>query len=421
MTLAFLIAAMTFVVLVAMLRPLWRDRPEAVDTMDREQIVHRDQLREVDRDLEQGLVTAAEAASLRLEVQRRLLSSADRIEVPLSGKPHRVLAAAIGIATAGGAIGLYVFLSVPMMPPAAGPDARTNAMLIQLSDGIVKHPDDADAWSRYAAGMSQLSRWNDAEIAWRKVIALGQSTPEVLASLGEALVFRSGGTVNDEARGLFDMAARGEQPNEMARYYLALAMSQRGDPKGAVTAWRTLLDDMAPDSPGRPDVTRQIEETSRAAGIAEPRAEERIAMIEGMVAKLAARLAEHPDDAEGWSRLGRSYAVLERHEAAADAYERAADLRPDDPRLKLAAALALLAGLRPEDPLPPRSIALLRQIETKLPEEPAVLWYLGLAAARDRDAEHARGYWTRLSKIMPPDSADANMIRDALNALNGVK
>jgi cytochrome c-type biogenesis protein CcmH len=32
--------------------------------------------------------------------------------------------------------------------------------------------------------------------------------------------------------------------------------------------------------------------------------------IEGMVAGLAARLAAQPDDAEGWVRLVRSYAVL---------------------------------------------------------------------------------------------------------------
>lgn len=47
------------------------------------------------------------------------------------------------------------------------------------------------------------------------------------------------------------------------------------------------------------------------------------AEIEGMVAKLAARLQTQPEDAEGWSMLGRSYFVMGRHAEAAKAYEKA--------------------------------------------------------------------------------------------------
>lgn len=42
--------------------------------------------------------------------------------------------------------------------------------------------------------------------------------------------------------------------------------------------------------------------------------------IEGMVARLAERLASNPDDAEGWAMLGRSYFVMGRHADAAKAY-----------------------------------------------------------------------------------------------------
>lgn len=44
------------------------------------------------------------------------------------------------------------------------------------------------------------------------------------------------------------------------------------------------------------------------------------AEIEAMVAKLAARLETQPDDAEGWSMLGRSYFVMRRYDDAARAY-----------------------------------------------------------------------------------------------------
>jgi cytochrome c-type biogenesis protein CcmH len=42
-----------------------------------------------------------------------------------------------------------------------------------------------------------------------------------------------------------------------------------------------------------------------------------------MVASLAAKLAAHPDDPEGWARLVRSYGVLHDRSAQADALAKA--------------------------------------------------------------------------------------------------
>ena len=51
--------------------------------------------------------------------------------------------------------------------------------------------------------------------------------------------------------------------------------------------------------------------------------EDRQAMIRGMVERLAARLAEKPDDPEGWARLARAYDVLGETEKAQAARQRA--------------------------------------------------------------------------------------------------
>jgi cytochrome c-type biogenesis protein CcmH len=55
--------------------------------------------------------------------------------------------------------------------------------------------------------------------------------------------------------------------------------------------------------------------------------------IAAMVDKLAQRLKDKPDDAEGWSMLARSYNVLGRNADALAAYEKALKLRKDDPVL----------------------------------------------------------------------------------------
>ena len=64
----------------------------------------------------------------------------------------------------------------------------------------------------------------------------------------------------------------------------------------------------------------------KAAGQMTPA--ERREMIEGMVARLAARLETKPNDLEGWIRLGRSYNVLGQRVKARDAMARASTLAP---------------------------------------------------------------------------------------------
>ena len=53
-----------------------------------------------------------------------------------------------------------------------------------------------------------------------------------------------------------------------------------------------------------------------------------------MVERLAQRLKDQPQDAEGWAMLARSYSVLGRHPEALQAYEKALALRKDDANLK---------------------------------------------------------------------------------------
>ena len=71
-------------------------------------------------------------------------------------------------------------------------------------------------------------------------------------------------------------------------------------------------------------------------------------MLEEMVANLAERLRQQPDDADGWQTLARSYAALGRHAAAVEAFSRAHDLSGEDPQLLVdwAESVALDGGGR---------------------------------------------------------------------------
>jgi cytochrome c-type biogenesis protein CcmH len=167
-------------------------------------------------------------------------------------------------------------------------------------------------------------------------------------------------------------------------------------------------------SPGVPDdpyANRQAERDQ----VAQQQAQ--LNQIRGMVAKLADDMKQHPEDLEGWLRLGRSYAVLGQPDDAAAAFAQAEKLKPNDPAVLMAEAQALMAGLPIAEQLTPQVVALLDRIQTIDPDEPAVLWYLGLHAAQQGDFKTARANWEKVKEKMPPGSDEARTVATAIDAI----
>ncbi len=131
-----------------------------------------------------------------------------------------------------------------------------------------------------------------------------------------------------------------------------------------------------------------------------------------MVARLERHLAEQPDDAAGWARLGRSYEVLQRHAEAREAYARAARQAPADPEI-LNAYGALLIRENPRDPSP-EAVTLYTRLYKLDPKHPGALWVLGLNAFINRDFKGATRFWESLIKVLPSDSEVEPELRKAI-------
>lgn len=133
------------------------------------------------------------------------------------------------------------------------------------------------------------------------------------------------------------------------------------------------------------------------------------AQIEALVQKLAERMEKNPEDGEGWKMLGRSYSVLGRHEAAAEAYSKAAIRLPNDAQLlaDYADALAMTQG-RTLEGEPEKLI--LRALEAD-PTNLKALALAGTAAYERKDFTKAARYWERMLPLVGPDSEDAQQIR----------
>jgi cytochrome c-type biogenesis protein CcmH len=132
------------------------------------------------------------------------------------------------------------------------------------------------------------------------------------------------------------------------------------------------------------------------------------AQIEGMVQRLAQRLQQQPDDADGWAMLGRSYFVLKRYPESAQAYGRAnALMQPPDPDLLVSEGGAL--ALAADSDLGGRPRELFDQALALSPDHPRALWFAGQAALQAGDPASAQTHWERLLKQELPEELRAEV------------
>jgi cytochrome c-type biogenesis protein CcmH len=381
MILIWLVAlAMAAAVTAAVLMPLVRRQAAAPPRQEYDLAVYRDQLDEIERDQERGLIQPVEAEAARVEVQRRMLTAAGaepHADAPtLSG---RTLAIAIGAAVPVAAFVLYVVLGSPDMPgqPFAARDAARNAavadaehgemraLAARLADRLRERPDDLTGWMLLGRTYMTVGEYRQAATALERAVDISSRRTDVVAAYAEAMVLAEDGRLTPETTGLFQDVAEADPTNVQARYYIGLGLAQQGKTRDALQAWVDLKALAPADAPWLAMVDEQIENVRRelkisadtvkpsaaalelakrqppaaqtpAAGGTPPRGPsaadveaagqmtdaERGKMIQAMVARLAERLKQNPDDLEGWQRLARAYEVLGETDKAKDAQAR---------------------------------------------------------------------------------------------------
>jgi cytochrome c-type biogenesis protein CcmH len=143
-----------------------------------------------------------------------------------------------------------------------------------------------------------------------------------------------------------------------------------------------------------------------------PEAQVTPAQIGEMVERLAQRLRNRPEDAEGWAMLARSYGALGRYEAASEAYARASALTPGDAQLLAdrADALAMAQG-RSAAGEPWRLIQEALRID---PDNVKALALAGSAALERKEYGAAAGYWEKARALVPPESGIARFLEAGL-------
>jgi len=137
-----------------------------------------------------------------------------------------------------------------------------------------------------------------------------------------------------------------------------------------------------------------------------------------MVARLEARLRDNPNDLEGQVMAGRSYLALERTDEARKAWAKVIELDPRHAEAHFHVGVLLLTTRTVNDPqLFQEALDHFAIAFVKLPQEPALLWYRGIAFVHLQRYGDADESWTAAYQNLQPGSDDANFVRQALEQL----
>jgi cytochrome c-type biogenesis protein CcmH len=482
LTLWIVIAVMTVLAALYLLRPLAAGTLGAARRGDYDLKVYQSQIDDLDAELARGVISESEARGARNEIERRMLQAVRDAEpeVTESGRSglYAGLAVAIAVPVAAGLIYLEIGRpELPSMPLADRTDVPSGAarmtasrgnpandpaqtqqgldsvenMVASLEARMEEEPESFEGWMLLGRSYGVMDRHGDAAQAYARAASLpeGQTDPAPHMQLGEALIFSAGGIVTERAAESFRRTVGIDPGHPGARYYLALARGQAGDLQGAYDGWLALAKDSPADAPWLPALMERINEAAGDLDIEVPTdlaqaptgnapplpdlpplaqaggegdaptapgptaeqmqdaqsmsADDRQAMIQGMVERLADRLADEPDDYDGWMRLGRAYGVTGNSAGAADAYGNAVRLRPSDVQTRLRYAIAVQEA-EPEGPMTDASVQAFTEVAKLDPANPDALFMLGRADAEAGRADAALDRWTRLLTILPTGS-----------------
>ena len=176
---------------------------------------------------------------------------------------------------------------------------------------------------------------------------------------------------------------------------------------GPLAAIGLYLDLGAPSLPGYPFAERNVESES-AKAMSE-------AQLTKLVAKLAQKMEEKPDDPKGWLLLAHSLMTLARYDEAAAAFGRAAALDPKNASVPASQgeALTYAAG----GTVTPKARDSFEKALAIDPKEPRSRFYLGLASAQSGEPRAALAAWEALAADAPPDAPWLPQLNEQISKL----
>jgi len=145
--------------------------------------------------------------------------------------------------------------------------------------------------------------------------------------------------------------------------------------------------------------------------------------VDEVIARLEKKLADSPDDAEGWHMLGWAYFRTGRHAEAATAFKRATGLDPENAEYWSMLGEALVLASQDGKGLPGDANAAFEKALKLDPKDPRARYFRAVAMDLDGRHEAAINAWFELLADTPEDAPWANDVRQVIadvGRINGI-
>ena len=292
---AFIVIALAFILPTALERNEKSRRAIADERKQANIAIYRDQLVELQSDLQNGIVSQEQYAQDRDEIERRLLEDTAAAAAPKTPKTattqpqSRSTAYALAIGLPLIAVIFYLQIGSPkgITDPtggggvggggpfsAAGPmegggersQEQIEANVAALAKRLQSNPSDAQGWTMLARSYNSMERYGEATGAYAKATELQPKDADLWAEYAFASAMAAGQRLDGKPLELVNQALKIDPENAKALQLAGSAAFQAKDYKKAVDYWQRVLKKVPPDSEVAQTITARINEAQSLAG-----------------------------------------------------------------------------------------------------------------------------------------------------------
>jgi cytochrome c-type biogenesis protein CcmH len=244
--------------------------------------IYRDEMAELDADLQNGLISPEQHRVARDELERRLLEDMAMEPAGTAAPPSRTryAGAVVGVALPLVAVLGYLQVGNPSaitesaQPPvqAAGHAAggitpeQIQGVIQALAARLEQNPRDPEGWAMLARSYTAMARYQEASRAYGRLNELVPNNPQILSDYADVLAMAQGRKLAGAPVNLIQQALKADPNHPKSLALAGSAAFEASDYPQAVAYWERLLALLEPGSESHRSVSAGIAEAKGLAG-----------------------------------------------------------------------------------------------------------------------------------------------------------
>lgn len=237
--------------------------------------LYKQRLMELESDITNGILSEADAESVKEELQLSLLNqdkNKQRTATKIKSTSSTITAVSLLILVPVFVIALYQAIGQPHLIMHASLLSEFNQaetdeeklasiekMLTQLEQRLINKPDDVDGWLMLTNSYTSLERYPDALRAIDNLYRLKADDPTVMLRYADILSMVNDGDFTGKPTTLINKALELDPENSNGLWLAGLAANERGDITSAIAYWQRLIPKLEEDSEPQQQIKQYIQ------------------------------------------------------------------------------------------------------------------------------------------------------------------